>query len=99
MPEEMMVLMGMLCSPQSGTGKGQGSHVATGKGNGGTQHASQGSRVRQAKNEPAQPSGLDRMLLVKTLLKCGSPVMLWGKIIPKNVVQHGSEKHVVHAKG
>ena len=46
-------------SPQNGNGKGQGGHVATGKGNGGTQQVTQGSRVRQAKNEPGQPSGLE----------------------------------------
>jgi len=87
-------------SPQSGNGKGHGSLVATGKGNGGTQHASQGSRVRQAKNEPAQPSGLDRNVVGE------NPPQTWvtdvnvGKNeIPKNVGQHGDEKHVVHGQG
>ena len=87
-------------SPQNGNGKGQGGHVATGKGNGGTQQVTQGSRVRQAKNEPGQPSGLDRNVVGE------NPPQMWvtgdvvGKNeIPKNVVQHGSEKHVVHGQG
>ena len=87
-------------SPRSGNGKGYGSHETTGKGNGGTQHASQGSRVRQAKNEPGQPSGLDRNVAGE------NPPQMWitgdvvGKNeIPKNVGQHGSEKHVVHGQG
>ena len=87
-------------SPQNGNGKGQGGHVATGKGNGGTQQVTQGSRVRQAKNEPGQPSGLDRNVVGE------NPPQMWvtgdvvGKNeIPKNVVQQGSEKHVVHGQG
>ena len=87
-------------SPQNGNGKGHGGHVATGKGNGGTQQVTQGSRVRQMKNEPGQPSGLDRNVVGE------NPPQMWvtGNVvgkneIPKNVGQHGSEKHVVHGQG
>ena len=71
-------------SPQSGNGKGHGSYVATGKGNGGTQHASQGSRVRQAKSEPAQPSGLDRNVVGE------NPPQMW--VTDVNVGKMKSQK-------
>ena len=101
MPKEMMVLMGMpLVPPKVVMVRVMEALLPRERETGGTQHASQGSRVRQAKNEPAQPSGLDRNVVGE------NPPQTWvtdvnvGKNeIPKNVGQHGDEKHVVHGQG
>ena len=88
-------------SPQSGNGKGHGSHVATGKGNGGSQNVPRGSgNPRSAVVEPVHQSGMDRNVVGE------NPPQTWvtnvnvgRNEIQENVGHHGDEKHVVHGQG